>query len=283
MRLYSRSGRTHLITADADIDIAHASSGAFGPEIGSIYHNWDEFMGWAAGVGAEPGGDVTLTDDIDPVSPQPSQVFAIGLNYVDHAAESGFEVPSAPIVFTKFASSITGPARPLLLSGNRVDWEVELVVVIGRPGHRIRAEDAWDHVAGLTIGQDYSDRAVQFEGTPAQFSLGKSFPGFAPIGPLLVTPDEFLSHRDVVLECMIDDAVVQRAPLSDLVFPIPELIRHLSAVVTLSPGDLIFTGTPPGVGFGRTPQRYLAPGDVVRSSITGLGHMEQTCVAPAAG
>lgn len=277
MRLYSRAGRAQLITADGHLDIANASSGSFGPGLPEIYAVWDDFVAWASQRDGDPDDELQPDAGLDPVSPRPSQVFAIGLNYVDHAAESGFEVPETPIVFTKFASAITGPGTELRLSGDQVDWEVELVVVIGRGGHRIRAQDAWDHVAGVTIGQDYSDRAVQFEGAPAQFSLGKSFPGFAPLGPMLVTVDEFLVHDDPVLECAIDGEVVQQAPLSDLVFPIPDLIRRLSAVVTLAPGDLIYTGTPPGVGFGRSPRRYLAPGNVVRSSITGLGYMEQVC------
>lgn len=277
MRLFSRAGRAALLTADGPLDVARASGGRFGPDIAVLYPQWDDFLGWAATLPARPGAVPEVSPDLDPVSPRPSQIFAIGLNYVDHAAESGFAVPEHPIVFTKFASALAGPYSELELSSETVDWEIELVVVIGRPGRNVPAERAWQHVAGLTIGQDYSDRTVQFEGAPAQFSLGKSFPGFAPIGPVLVTPEEFLSDGDPVLECRIDGEVVQTATLSDLVFSVPELIRRLSSVVTLRPGDLVFTGTPPGVGFGREPRRYLRDGEVVTSSISGLGHMEQTC------
>jgi len=186
-------------------------------------------------------------------------------------------VPEAPIVFTKFASSLTGPFGELNLTGETVDWEVELVAVVGRGGRDIRAEDALDHIAGFTIGQDYSDRDVQFLGAPAQFSLGKSFPGFAPLGPVLVSPEDMPAPEDTVLECTVNGEVMQSAPLSDLIFPVPELVARLSAVATLMPGDLIFTGTPPGVGFGRTPRRYLRKGEVVHTSISGIGAMAQTC------
>ncbi|MDI6023405.1 fumarylacetoacetate hydrolase family protein [Leucobacter sp. UT-8R-CII-1-4] len=202
----------------------------------------------------------------------------MGLNYVDHAAESGFQVPEYPIVFTKFASSIVGPFSELTLTSGTVDWEVELVAIVGVGGRNISAEDAWQHIAGLAIGQDYSDRDAQFRGQPAQFSLGKSFAGFGPIGPVLVSPEEFLAQSDPVIECLIDGERVQSATVSDMVFPIPDLVEKLSAIVELRPGDVIFTGTPPGVGFGQTPPRYLRQGQVVTSRISGLGVMEQRCV-----
>lgn len=277
MRLAVVDGRATLVTADGLVDVAEA--GGFPSDVAALYPVWDEVREWAEAY-ASVGAEAVLPDAerLGPVSPRPAQVFAIGLNYVDHAAESGFAVPEHPIVFTKFASSITGPSGELMLPGDAVDWEIELVAVVGAGGRDIPAAEAWDRLAGVTIGQDYSERDVQFLGAPAQFSLGKSFPGFAPIGPVLVTPDELPDPASIVLECAVGDEVVQSAALSDLVFPIPRLVELLSAVVTLLPGDLIFTGTPPGVGFGRSPRRYLRDGEVVTSRITGIGEMRQVCV-----
>ncbi|WP_233615810.1 fumarylacetoacetate hydrolase family protein [Leucobacter chromiisoli] len=278
MKVYVQDGRAVLLGADEVIDIHERSGGAFSSDIAGIYPRWDEFVQWAEPFGSGELDMETLPkNELDAISPAPRQVLAVGLNYVDHAAESGFSVPEYPIVFTKFQSSITKPFDDLELTSGSVDWEVELVVVIGSGGRNISAENAWDHIAGLTIGQDYSDRDAQFRGQPAQFSLGKSFEGFAPIGPVLVTPDEFLAQSDCVIECEVDGETVQSAPIADIVFDIPDLIAKMSAVVELLPGDVLFTGTPPGVGFGQVPPRYLRSGERVRSSITGLGYMEQAC------
>lgn len=278
MKLCMLEGRAVLLGVDEIIDVHERSRGEFSSHASDIYPRWSEFLQWAEPFGSgEIDMDRISSRELGPVSQEPRQVLAIGLNYVDHAAESGFTVPEYPIVFTKFQSSITGPFGELTLTSDSVDWEVELVAVIGQGGRNIAASNAWEHVAGLTIGQDYSDRDAQFRGQPSQFSLGKSFAGFAPIGPVLVTPDEFLAQSDPVLECEIDGEVVQSAPVSDMVFGIPDLIEKMSAVVELLPGDVLFTGTPPGVGFGRVPQRYLRAGERVRSSITGLGYMEQIC------
>ncbi|MBB3666500.1 fumarylacetoacetate hydrolase family protein [Garicola koreensis] len=278
MKVYVQKGRAFLLGAHEVVDIHERSGGEFSPHIEEIYPRWSDFLRWAQpfGSGAIEMGRLS-SNDLGAISPAPRQVLAIGLNYVDHAAESGFTVPEFPIVFTKFQSSIVEPFGDLALTSNSVDWEVELVAVIGNGGRGISAENAWKHVAGLTIGQDYSDRDVQFRGQPPQFSLGKSFAGFAPIGPVLVTPDEFMAQEDSVVQCTIDGEIVQSSPVSDMVFGVAELIEELSAVVELLPGDVLFTGTPPGVGFARVPQRYLRKGERVRSSITGLGYMEQIC------
>lgn len=279
MRLAVVDGRATLVTAGGLVDVA---DGGFPSDVAELYPVWDAVRAWASTFpAADESAHLPALDRLGPVSPRPAQIFAIGLNYVDHAAESGFAVPEHPIVFTKFASSIAGPGGELVLAGDAVDWEIELVAVVGAGGRDIPASAAWDRLAGVTIGQDYSERDVQFLGAPAQFSLGKSFPGFAPLGPVLVTPDELPDPSRIVLECAVDDEVVQSATLADLVFPIPRLVELLSAVVTLLPGDLIFTGTPPGVGFGRSPRRYLRPGEVVTSRISGLGEMRQVCVRRA--
>jgi 2-keto-4-pentenoate hydratase/2-oxohepta-3-ene-1,7-dioic acid hydratase in catechol pathway len=151
--------------------------------------------------------------------------------------------------------------------------------VIGRHAHRIAREKAWDHVAGLTVGQDFSDRAVQLEGAPPQFSLGKSFPGYGPLGPVLVSPDELDDPDDLHLTCTINGETVQDGRTSSLLHSVPALVAALSEICPLGPGDVIFTGTPDGVGMGREPARYLRPGDVVVTTIVGIGSMTHRCVA----
>jgi 2-keto-4-pentenoate hydratase/2-oxohepta-3-ene-1,7-dioic acid hydratase in catechol pathway len=206
-------------------------------------------------------------------------VFAIGLNYRDHAAESGFALPDSPTVFTKFVSSFTGPDGDIVLAGPTVDWEIELVALIGKAARNVPAEHGWAHVAGLTIGQDISERTVQSAGPAPQFSLGKSFPGFSPTGPWLVTPGEFTHRDDIALGCSVNGESVQKGRTSDLVFSVPQLVARLSAVLPLEPGDVIFTGTPAGVGAARTPQRFLTAGDELVSTIEGIGQMRHRFVS----
>lgn len=225
---------------------------------------------------ATPGGSVSDAKLGAPV-PNPRQVFGIGLNYRDHAAESGMELPPAPLTFTKFPSCIVGPTADIALSGATVDWEVEIVAVIGREVMGIGVEEAWSAVAGLTLGQDVSDRAVQLTGSPPQFSLGKSFPGFGPTGPAIVPVDAFEDAGSIGLWCDVSGDRVQDARTDQLIFPIPVLVAYLSSICTLFPGDLIFTGTPSGVGMARG--RYLTPGDVVSSGADVIGELRNTCVA----
>ncbi|GAA1940932.1 hypothetical protein GCM10009775_35970 [Microbacterium aoyamense] len=172
------------------------------------------------------------------------------------------------MVFTKFLSSVAGPVGELTLFTDEVDWEVEAAVVIGVTAYRVSAEDAWKHVAGITAAQDFSARDVQMRpvGTP-QFSLGKSFPGFTPMGPALVTPDEFDDVNAIPVRCVINDVVVQESTTADLIFSVPQLIAYLSAVLPLLPGDVILTGTPAGVGLGRNPKKYLVAGDSVVTTV----------------
>ncbi|MCW5253174.1 fumarylacetoacetate hydrolase family protein [Streptomyces sp. SHP 1-2] len=276
MKTTTRSGRMCLVTGGAVIDVERASAGRFPADPLAVFERWTEFTDWAAGVRTGPPAPEGPAEA--PV-PEPRQVFAIGLNYRDHAAEAGLTLPESPPTFTKFMTSITGPDTELTLPSEFVDWEAELVVVIGRRADRVSAEDAWDHVAGLTVGQDYSERVVQGAGPVPQFSLGKSFPGFSPTGPVLVTVDEFDDPDDLAIECLINGESVQKSRTSAMVFPVPELIARLSAVCPLLPGDLIFTGTPAGVGHARTPRRYLRSGDDVVTRVEGIGQLHQTCVA----
>jgi 2-keto-4-pentenoate hydratase/2-oxohepta-3-ene-1,7-dioic acid hydratase in catechol pathway len=199
-------------------------------------------------------------------------VFAIGVNYADHAAETAMDLPEIPLTFTKFPSCLTGPDATVTLPSDRVDWEVEMVVVLGTAARAVEEAKGWDHVAGLTVGQDLSERRVQFLGGGSpQFSLGKSYPGFGPIGPLVTTPDELPDRDDLELGCRLNGERVQFSRTRQLIYTVPSLIHRLSAVVTLYPGDLIFTGTPAGVGFARDPQVFLRPGDVLESWVEGVG------------
>jgi 2-keto-4-pentenoate hydratase/2-oxohepta-3-ene-1,7-dioic acid hydratase in catechol pathway len=209
--------------------------------------------------------------------PNPSKVFGIGLNYMSHAAESNMELPPAPLTFTKFPSCLAGPTADIELSGPMVDWEVEIVAVIGTGGRRIAAADAWKHVAGLTLGQDISDRQVQLTGKPPQFSLGKSFDGYGPIGPALVSIDAFPNPDDIALWCDVSGERVQESRTSNLIFSIPVLVEYLSSICTLVPGDVIFTGTPDGVGMARG--KFLAAGDVIDSGADVIGTLRNRCVA----
>jgi 2,4-diketo-3-deoxy-L-fuconate hydrolase len=209
--------------------------------------------------------------------PGPRQVFGIGLNYRDHAGESGMTLPPAPLTFTKFPSCIAGPTADVPLSGAMVDWEVEIVAVIGDEASHLAVSDAWSVVAGLTLGQDISDRAVQMTGVPPQFSLGKSFAHYGPIGPALVSIDAFADPDDLALWCDVGGERMQAARSSQLIFSIPTLVAYLSSICRLYPGDLIFTGTPSGVGMARG--RYLKPGETIVSGADVIGQLHNVCVA----
>ena len=282
MRLANHDGRAVLVLHDeGGADVHTASSGQFGPDLQGVFDRWEEFVAWAGTV--EFTSDVVLDRKaLGAPSPRPSQVVAIGLNYADHATEAGFETPTdLPPVFTKFASSITGPYGEVELPvDGSTDWEVEVVAVIGRPAHRVSESDAWGHVAGLTIGQDLSERRLQFVGQAPQFGFAKSYPGFAPMGPWLVTLDELAARgvdRDAIpLGCSIDGQTVQQGSTAKLIFSIPRIIAKLSEVITLRSGDVIFTGTPDGVGLGMKPPRYLESGETLRSWVEGVGAMEHT-------
>ena len=274
MKIAHHDGRAVLVLADGVADVATASDGRFGPDPMSLYADWDAFVEFAAGV-TSPTGPLDETKLGNPV-PRPTQVFAIGLNYGKHAEESGMKLPEVPATFTKFPASLSGPFDDIEIVGTSVDWEVELVAVIGRRADRVAEADAWSHVAGLTVGQDISDRKLQFA-AGAQFSLGKSRRGYGPMGPWLVTLDEFADPDDLALGCSVDGEVVQDARTSDLIFGVPRLVAELSAVLPLLPGDVIFTGTPDGVGVARKPPRALQPGHVLETWIEGIGRMRNVC------
>lgn len=286
MRIANYDDRATLVIGDAGaergIDLATASSDRFGPDLASVYENWDDVAAWVTAQDLTSFDSVAIERTrLGAPSPAPRQVFAIGLNYHAHAKESGFESPTnLPPVFTKYVSSFSGPDTEVVIpEGGNVDWEVELVAVIGREATRVGADEAWDYVAGLTVGQDISERVAQLRGPAPQFGLGKSLPGYSPQGPWLVTPNEFADPDDLELSCRVDGEEVQKGRTSDLIFPVSKLISELSQTVTLLPGDVIFTGTPAGVGIGREPQRFLSPGERLDSFVEGIGELHQTFVA----
>jgi 2,4-didehydro-3-deoxy-L-rhamnonate hydrolase len=278
VRIANVSGRLTLVGEEGGIDVETASAGRFGADPQSVYGQWKVFRAWAddaPSIGATP----IDKSELGPPAPRPTQVFAIGMNYRDHIAEIGLPTPASPATFTKFPTCLTAPFADVVLPSEAVDWEVELVVVIGVRAHHVSPSDAWDHVAGVTVGQDLSERVVQMS-SGGQFSLGKSFPGFGPTGPWLVTPDELADPDDLELGCHIDGCEVQKSRTSQMIFGVPELIAQLSAVLPLLSGDLIFTGTPAGIGATRQPPQFLRPGQILTSYLEGVGTMANRLVAP---
>jgi 2-keto-4-pentenoate hydratase/2-oxohepta-3-ene-1,7-dioic acid hydratase in catechol pathway len=276
VKIANVDGRAALVFGESTIaDVFDASGGRFGPSVREVYDAWDAFRAFAETVefGESPLDHTCVRCAV----PEPRQVFGIGINYRAHAEETGASLPPVPATFTKFPASLNGPYDRVVVEGDTVDWEVELVVVIGRRADRVDESRGWDHVAGLAVGQDISDRTLQY-GAGGQFSLGKSHRGFGPIGPWVVTVDEFDDPDDLALGCSVDGEVMQDARTSDLIFGVPRLIAELSAVVSLLPGDVIFTGTPSGVGVTRQPPRFLHPGNVLESWIDGIGRMSNEIV-----
>lgn len=214
-----------------------------------------------------PLGEVTLLAPLR----RPPRVFGIGLNYREHAAESKMAVQSVPTVFLKLPSSIVGPDADVVLWSNATqpDYEAELAVVIGKPGYRVAKEYWREYVFGYTIVNDVSARGVQL--VTSQWILGKSFPTFTPMGPWIVTADEIEDPHKLDIRLTLNDEVMQSANTRDLIFTIPDLIEHISSIVPLVAGDVISTGTPPGVGLGRNPQRWLLPDEMMSIEIEGIG------------
>lgn len=207
---------------------------------------------------------------------QVGKYLCIGLNYSDHAEEAGMDIPKEPILFMKATSAIVGPDDPVILprGSEKGDWEVELAVVIGKVAKYVSKEDALSHVAGYTIANDVSERSLQIE-RGGQWTKGKSCDSFGPLGPWLVTPDEVGDVQDLALSLDLNGERVQTGSTASMVFGVAEIISYLSEMMTLHPGDVIATGTPPGVGMGFKPPRYLQAGDVMELSIAGLGKQRQ--------
>jgi 2-keto-4-pentenoate hydratase/2-oxohepta-3-ene-1,7-dioic acid hydratase in catechol pathway len=274
VRFANLAGRAVVVVGDRALDVERESAGRFSSDPQAAFDDWAAFAEWAGGLSV--GGEAFEPSRLEAPVPRPRQIFAIGVNYAEHAAEAGYPADTMPVTFTKFPSCLAGPVTHVELPTATVDWEVELVVVIGATADRVSRENAWTHVAGLTVGQDLSERTAQLLGGKPQFSLAKSHRGFGPTGPWLVTLDEFDNPSDLAIGCSVSGEQMQASRTSQLVYDVPELIARLSSVCVLSPGDLIFSGTPAGVGNAREPRRFLAPGDTLSSTIEGIGSLEQT-------
>jgi 2-keto-4-pentenoate hydratase/2-oxohepta-3-ene-1,7-dioic acid hydratase in catechol pathway len=216
-----------------------------------------------------------------PPIPDPQKIVCIGLNYRDHAAESGAPIPREPILFSKYATALIGHEEPIVLPSvsNEVDYEAELVVVIGRRVRKVSPQEGMAAVAGYTIGNDVSARDWQLKKDGKQWMVGKTFDTFAPCGPWLVTADEVGDPHRLGIRLRLNGQVMQSSNTDQMIFGVGELVSYLSQVFTLEPGDLIYTGTPPGVGFARKPPVFLKPGDVVEVEIDTLGLLRNSCVA----
>jgi 5-carboxymethyl-2-hydroxymuconate isomerase len=220
-------------------------------------------------VGTAPLESVTLLTP----APAPSKVICVGLNYRDHAIESGAEIPEIPLIFAKFPSSVVGPGSPIVMpeDSNEIDWEVELAVVIGSPARHVSESDALDVVLGYTVSVDVSARDIQV--SDGQFVRGKSYDTFCPVGPWIVTVDELGDATDLGIGLSVNGETLQNSRTSELVFGVREIIAFCSRVATLNPGDLILTGTPNGTGYGFDPRRYLNPGDDMLAWVEGIGEL----------
>jgi 2,4-didehydro-3-deoxy-L-rhamnonate hydrolase len=279
-RLANAGGRAALVLHGGLYDLEQHTEGAFSSEPMAAVARHLELHAVAERMGAEQPDSAVDESRLGPPVPAPQKIFGIGLNYRDHAAEADLEVPDVPIVFTKFPSSLTGPTGDVVVWGPSTDWEAELVVVIGTGGRDIAEHDAWAHVAGVMCGQDISERRTQMAGKPPQFSMGKSYDTFAPTGPTLVSVDSLADPDDLAISCHVNGERKQHARTSQLIFTVPELIAYLSSVTTMVPGDLIFTGTPSGVG--AVTGTFLQPGDTLTTTIESVGTLTNHCVSPPA-
>ncbi len=275
-RLANINGRAALVHGEHYTDLATHSSGTLGPDPMAALARPDLLTELAAGLDDASVTGLLADVVLGPPVPHPQKVFGIGLNYAAHAAEGGVEPPASPLVFTKFPSCLVGPTADVEIRSGGCDYEGELVVVIGAGGRDITIDDAWNHVVGVTVGQDISDRPAQFAARPPHFDLGKSFDTFGPIGPVLVSTDDLPDRDALRLVCSVNGEVRQDGNTSDLIFDVPTLVSFLSSITTLVTGDIIFTGTPEGVGMAQ--DKWLEDGDVITTTIDGVGTMTNRVV-----
>jgi len=274
-RLGNVDGRAVLVEGDGVHDLERASSGRLGPDAVAAIAAADALHEVAASVvGTRP--DRSLAEvRLGPPVPNPGNIFGIGLNYRDHAAETSNELPTVPLVFAKFTGCLTGPTGTIAIASDTTDYEAELVLVIGREARDVPAAEAWDAVAGVMCGQDVSDRELQNTGERPQFSLAKSHDTYGPTGPFVVSTDELPSRDALAIRCEVNGEVRQDSSTANLIFDVPALVAYLSSMLTLHPGDLVFTGTPSGVGMPT--KNFLKRGDVVRTAIDGIGELVNAC------
>lgn len=266
-----RDGGTAAVRVDGD-----AATVLPYKDVGELLRSGEDWLARATG---EDGERLGLGDlDLAAVVPAPEKIVCVGLNYRAHAAEAGREIPDHPQLFAKYALALTGPCDEVLMPAfsDQVDWEAELGVVIGRPTRWVGEADALDYVAGYTVVNDVSVRDWQRRTT--QYLQGKIFENSTPAGPWLVATDELGDPGDLAVSCTLDGETMQEFSTADMIFSPAKLVSYLSQILTLMPGDLIVTGTGPGVGAGRRPQRFIAPGSVLRTEIAGIGVLENRCV-----
>ena len=281
MRFANVSRRASLVLDGRAVDIGEATGGALSsdPMMTADLANHPALRELAAEV--DPSAWPALDQEtLGPPVPHPGKIIALALNYRTHAAEAGLAIPTEPHVMAKFPTCICGPGDDVPIGDlQMVDYEVEFVLAVGRRGKGLAAADAWDHVSGLTCGNDVSDRNEQFRPPVRQFSLAKSYDAFGPIGPTMVTPDEVADPDDLAVSCRVDGEVRQQARTSDLIFDVGYLMAWLSRYVTLEVGDLIFTGTPGGVGDSMDPPTYLRDGQIVEITVEGIGSLRNRFVS----
>ncbi len=275
-RLVNVAGRAALVSGDRYHDLETVSGGALGPDPMEAIARPERLDALAGELDDHAATGAVADAVLGPPVPRPQKSFAVGLNYQAHADEGGMDVPAAPLIFTKFPSCLVGPTADIEMRSDGCDYEGELVVVIGRGGKDIPKADAWDHVVGLTVGQDISDRPAQFAAKPPHFDLGKSFDTFGPTGPALVSLDEVADPNHLRIVTAVNGEVRQDDTTANMIFDIPTLISYLSRITTLVTGDIIFTGTPEGIGAAKG--RFLADGDVITTTIDGIGTMNNRCV-----
>lgn len=272
------NGRAAIVRGNDAYDLHSVSGGMLPADPMEALAVWSEVTAWAASVELTAASGITGAVGFGPPVPSPRQSIGIAVNYRTHADETDNSASDVPQAFAKFPSCISGPFADVVIPAGDIDWEVEIVVVIGREGTDISGEDAWDYVAGITCGQDVSNRTLQRMGL-RQMSLAKSHRTFGPIGPTIATLDELRDRDAIGLSCFVNGSERQNGSSRDMIFPIPDLIAYLSTVLTLYPGDLIFTGTPSGIGARSTPPQYLHPGDIITTWVEGVGEMVNNCVS----
>ncbi len=282
MRLANHDGRGTIVLDGRAVDVERTSGGALGsdPMLLSALANHAALRELAEA--AVPADWPALAEDrLGPPVPRAGKGLGVALNYRKHAAETGRPEPDEPALFGKTDNCVCGPYTPIIVPDGRdeVDYEAELVIVFGRTTKNVAAADAWSYLAGVTVGQDISDRAEQNRPPVRQFTIAKSYDTFGPIGPCLVTVDELEDPDALPIQCVVSGEVLQSSSTSDLIFGVPALVEWLSRFMTFQPGDLLWTGTPEGVGAARSPQRFLRAGDVVETTIGGVGTMRNPIVA----
>ena len=270
------NNRSALVQGEAFFDLSTITNGDVSSDPMKAIQNSDLLHHYATQLDDYESSGLIAEANVSAPIPQPRNSFGVGLNYQLHVEEAASKTPNTPMVFTKFPSSICGPTDAVIMRSDECDYEGELLVVIGKDGKDIPDEEAWSHVLGLSVGQDFSDRGIQYKDQPAQFNLGKSFDTFGPTGPYLVSTDSFADPNDLQIVTTVNGEVRQNDRTSNMIFDIPTLISYISSITSLAAGDIIFSGTPEGVGFRNG--SFLKDGDIVETTIEGIGTMRNRCV-----